>query len=103
MVELVVVEKMGPDVIARSIEEGLILSRANVTCRCGRCLGGGAGRGGGGADPDRAGDGGGARFGVLELIRARDLLGGGPETRKQRSNQRLRSALAAVCARKLRG
>lgn len=33
MVELVVTKKAGPDVIARSLETGLILSRANVTCR----------------------------------------------------------------------
>lgn len=33
MVELVVASKAGPDVVATSIEEGLILSRANVTCR----------------------------------------------------------------------
>jgi hypothetical protein len=35
MVELVVTNKAGPDVIAQSIEQGLILSRANVTCRWG--------------------------------------------------------------------
>ncbi|GBF95398.1 pyruvate kinase isozyme chloroplastic [Raphidocelis subcapitata] len=33
MVELVVTQKAGPDVIAQSVEKGLILSRANVTCR----------------------------------------------------------------------
>lgn len=33
MVELVVTSKAGPDVLAQSIEQGLILSRANVTCR----------------------------------------------------------------------
>jgi hypothetical protein len=32
-VELVVVGKQGPDVAARCLEKGLILSRANITFR----------------------------------------------------------------------
>jgi hypothetical protein len=45
MVELVVTKKAGPDVIARSLETGLILSRANVTCRCDLRLGAAVARG----------------------------------------------------------
>jgi hypothetical protein len=43
MVELQVVSKAGPDVAARCLERGLILSRANLTFRWGE----GGGRGGG--------------------------------------------------------
>lgn len=40
MCELVVVSKAGPDVLAESIEQGLLLSKANLTfrCVCARCL-----------------------------------------------------------------
>lgn len=34
MCELVVVNKAGPDVLAESIEQGLLLSKANMTFRC---------------------------------------------------------------------
>lgn len=34
MCELVVVSKAGPDVLAQSIEQGLLLSKANLTLRC---------------------------------------------------------------------
>ncbi len=32
--ELEVVSKAGPDVIAESVEQGMLLSRANLTFRC---------------------------------------------------------------------
>jgi hypothetical protein len=35
MCELVVTAKAGPDVLAQSIEQGLLLSKANLTFRCG--------------------------------------------------------------------